>query len=67
LPFGSGPEAAEVARQMFGPRFAEQYPHLTEMAVEHVLQPGYDYGDEFGIGLDLILDALQAAAGHRVE
>jgi AcrR family transcriptional regulator len=63
LPFGTGQEAAEVARQMFGPGFAQQYPHLTEMAVEHVLQPGYDYGDEFGIGLDLILDGLQAAAG----
>jgi hypothetical protein len=28
------------------------------MAVEHVLRPGYDYGDEFDFGLDLILDGL---------
>ena len=27
----------------------------------HVVQPGYDYADEFEIGLDLILDSLQAA------
>jgi hypothetical protein len=27
----------------------------------HVLQPGYHYGDEFEIGLDLILDALERA------
>jgi hypothetical protein len=31
------------------------------LAVEHVLQPGYDYGDEFEFGLDLILDGLQRA------
>jgi hypothetical protein len=38
------------------------YPHLTELTVEHVLQPGYDYGDEFEFGLDLILDGLERAA-----
>ena len=35
------------------------YPHLTEFTVEHVLEPGYDYGDEFEFGLDLILDWVQ--------
>jgi hypothetical protein len=38
-------------------------PYLTELAAEHVLQPGCHYGDEFEIGLDLILDALERAAG----
>jgi hypothetical protein len=28
------------------------------MATEHVLRPGYDFGDEFEIGLDVILEAL---------
>ena len=32
------------------------------MAVEHVLKPGYDYGNEFEFGLDLILDGLELAA-----
>ena len=27
--------------------------------MEHVLQPGYDYGDEYEFGLDLILDGLE--------
>jgi hypothetical protein len=36
-------------------------PHLTEMTVEHVLQPGYDYGNEYLFGLDLILDGLDRA------
>jgi hypothetical protein len=28
------------------------------MATEHILQPGYDFGNEFEIGLNVILDAL---------
>jgi hypothetical protein len=28
------------------------------MATEYILQPGYDYGDEFEFGLGVILDAL---------
>jgi AcrR family transcriptional regulator len=38
---------------------AAEYPHLVELATEHVMRPGYDYGDEFDYGLDLILDGLQ--------
>lgn len=37
------------------------YPHLSEFASEHVLQPGYNYGQEFEFGLDLILDGLEKA------
>ncbi len=40
-------------------RFATgEYPRMVEIAVEHVLKPGYDFGDEFGFGLDLILEGL---------
>ena len=38
---------------------ADEYPHLAELTAEHVLQPGYDYGNEFEFGLDLILDGLE--------
>jgi AcrR family transcriptional regulator len=62
LPFGTGEEAAQVAHQISAQFASGQYPYLTEMATEHVLRPGYDYGDEFVIGLDLILDGLAAAA-----
>jgi hypothetical protein len=31
------------------------------MATEYYLQPGYDFGDEFGFGLNLILDGLAAS------
>ena len=43
-------------------RFASgEFPHLTEIAVEYVMQPGYDYGNEFAFGLELILDGLERA------
>ena len=38
-----------------------QYPHLTELAVEHVLRPGYAFANEYQFGLDLILDGLERA------
>lgn len=59
LPFSSAEETAEVAQMILAQMRPEEYPHLTELAVEHVLQPGYDYGDEFEFGLDLILDGLE--------
>jgi AcrR family transcriptional regulator len=37
------------------------HPHLAEMATGHVLQPGYNYADEFDFGLNLILDGLERA------
>ena len=36
-------------------------PHLTQFAAEHILQPGYDCGQEFEFGLDLILAGLEGA------
>jgi AcrR family transcriptional regulator len=64
LPFGTGEEAAEVAQQIYSQFTAGQYPYLSEIAVAHVVQPGYEYADEFETGLELILDSLQAAAAR---
>jgi AcrR family transcriptional regulator len=61
LPFDTEEETAEVAEMIFKQFPADGYPHLTELTVEHVLQPGYDYGNEFEFGLDLILDGLERA------
>jgi AcrR family transcriptional regulator len=66
LPFHTPEETAEVAQEIMAVFPADDYPHLAEIATEHVLQPGYDYGNEFLYGLDLILDGLaraRAAAG----
>jgi AcrR family transcriptional regulator len=60
LPLGDTEEkTAEVATAMMAQVPSDEYPHLTEFTVEHVLQPGYDFGGEFGFGLDLILDGLE--------
>lgn len=45
----------------------DTYPHLVEMAELHTLRPGYDFGDEFQLGLDLILDAVGRSAGALVR
>jgi AcrR family transcriptional regulator len=65
LPFDAS-DAGEVAQDILEQMPAGEFPHLTEFAVEHVLQPGYDYGDEFAFGLELVLDGLdQAVARFR--
>jgi AcrR family transcriptional regulator len=61
LPFNTAEEATEVAETIMNRFPADEYPHLTELAVEHVLRPGYEYADEFEFGLDLILDGLERA------
>jgi AcrR family transcriptional regulator len=64
LPFDTPEETAEVAAGIMDAFAADAYPHLTELAVEHVLQPGYDYGDEYAFGLELILDGLERLAAQ---
>ncbi|MEZ5185455.1 MAG: TetR/AcrR family transcriptional regulator [Candidatus Nanopelagicales bacterium] len=59
LPFDSPETAAQVAEMILEQFPAEDYPHLAELTTEHVLQPGYDYSEEFEFGLDLILDGLE--------
>jgi AcrR family transcriptional regulator len=56
LPFN--PQTVTEATEAITEQFAGEYPHLAEMATEHILRPGYDFGDEFEIGLTVILDAL---------
>ncbi|MER7133200.1 TetR/AcrR family transcriptional regulator [Streptosporangium saharense] len=58
LPFDGPQSVTDVVEPMTRRAFADAYPHLVEMATEHVLRPGYDFGDEFDFGLDVILDAL---------
>ncbi len=59
LPFDTPEETAEVAQAILDGAPGDQYPHLTELTLEHVLRPGYDYGAEFEFGLDLLLDGLE--------
>jgi len=58
LPFE--PQNAGEAVPDFIAQFAMQdFPYLTEMGVEHIMRPGYNYSDEFDFGLGLILDGLE--------
>ncbi len=61
-----GQETAEVAETPTARPSSDAYPHLTEFSIEHVLKPGYTFGNEFGFGLDLILDGLETA-GKSVQ
>jgi AcrR family transcriptional regulator len=61
LPFESSDKVAEVAGNIMREFAAGEYPYLAEMAVEHAMKPGYNYGDEFEFGLDLIIDGLERA------
>jgi AcrR family transcriptional regulator len=61
LPFDDTEQAHEVAAEMVQQVPADDLPHLFELTTEHVMQPGYDYGEEFAYGLELILDGLERA------
>jgi AcrR family transcriptional regulator len=64
LPFDTAEQTAEMARAFLAHFPAAEFPHLAELTVQHVMQPGYDYGNEFLFGLDLILDGLERT--HRM-
>lgn len=62
LPATGGEEMAEVAEAMADLMPADVYPYLTEYARDRVMQPGYDFGNEFDVGLDIVLDGLERKA-----
>jgi hypothetical protein len=62
LPFETTAEVAEMAQNMLQPPPVNEYPNLVEFITEHAMKPGYDHGDEFEYGLDLVLDGLERAA-----
>lgn len=61
LAFVTTAEVAGVAQTMLQPLPVNEYPNLVEFINEHAMTPGYDYGDEFEYGLDVILDGLEMA------
>ena len=58
----SVPEIAEAIMQRFA---TGAYPHLLEFSTEHVMKPGYDFGEEFEFGLGVVLDAFAGRAMVR--
>ena len=60
LPITTPDDVEEVAGNILEQLPANELPYLQEMITHHALRPGYDHTTEFGYGLDLILDALEA-------
>lgn len=58
LPFPGPETVADITGSIMQQFPVDAYPHLTELATEHILQPGYHFGNEFEFGLAVILDAL---------
>ena len=52
-------EYETVAQEQPLAAFAEEFPYLAEVVAGHVAKVGYDFGQAFEYGLDLILDALE--------
>ncbi len=67
LPFEHGDDMVKAVESILPELPLGDYPHLSEFAIERVMQPGYSFGDEFDFGLEVILDALEAIAAqaHR--
>ena len=59
LPFQGPDRDGDVVESIMERMTEGEYPHLVHMATSYYLQPGYDFGDEFGFGLDLILDGIE--------
>ncbi len=65
LPATGGNEMAELAEAIIEAAPMDQYSHLMELTTEHILKPGYDFGNEFEFGLDLILNGLESVATKK--
>ena len=64
LPFEGAEGPAEVEPQVReSMSLAGDFPHLAEMMTAHYLGAGYDFADEFQIGLDAVLDVLSTWRG----
>lgn len=61
LPFESGDDLTQLADDIVGHLPPDEFPCVIEMATQHLMTPGYDFGDEFAHGLELVLDALERA------
>src|SRR6202521_560995 len=66
LPFRNT-EVAEVAESIMEGFRPGEHPYLAEMAVDRAMKPGYNYGDEFEFGLDLILDGIMRVKSRDTD
>lgn len=62
---GVGEEWDDVAGDVAAQLPADVFPHLAAFTAGYVLQPGYDFGDSFEVGLDLVLDGIERLAAQH--
>ncbi len=60
LPFSNAEELAAMGEELLAHVQADEYPNMARVSGE-LLASGFDYGDEFEFGLDLILDGIERA------
>lgn len=58
MPVTPGQDLAALGEQVVAALPPGELPYFAEFTRQHALAPGYDFADEFEIGLDLVLDAL---------
>jgi predicted RNase H-like nuclease/AcrR family transcriptional regulator len=63
LPFETEAELADLGAEILDDRVARAYPWFTEFARDRAMQPGWSFAPEFGIGLDLVLEAVGSLLG----
>jgi AcrR family transcriptional regulator len=57
-----GAGGAEVTEEIAAQFSPDAYPSLVRFAAEHAMQPGYEFGASFEVGLDLLLDGIARLA-----
>jgi AcrR family transcriptional regulator len=62
LPATTGDDMQELVEHVVESMPMDDYPYLMELTNEHILQPGYDFSNEFEFGLNLILHGLDSAS-----
>jgi AcrR family transcriptional regulator len=59
LPFETTTDISKMAETMLEPFPPGEYPNLAAFITDHAMKPGYDFADEFEVGLEVILDGLE--------
>ncbi|MGC4105239.1 MAG: TetR/AcrR family transcriptional regulator [Thermomicrobiales bacterium] len=65
LPFTAETSEA-TAEAMLAAIPPDAYPHFLVFARDYAMRPGYDFRDEFAIGLDATLDAIASMKPERI-
>jgi hypothetical protein len=58
LPFQTRDETDQLAASLLE-QMGTNYPHLTQILIDHVSDSGYSYAQEFELGMTLVLDGLE--------